>query len=174
MTMTLLDLETEPRTDLGPDRLKQAFAAVPTGVSVITTAGPDGPRGMTASAVCSVSVDPLLVLVCIDNRSETLRGILQNRTFAINVLRESHASVSTAFASRTPAADKFSMVDYRLENGSAVLDDALVCVTCDLYDTTPGGDHTIVVGSVTGIEVRAGEPLVRHAGRYRRLGPDAA
>ena len=101
--MTLPDVETEPRT-LGPDRLKQAFAAVPTGVSVITTAGRDGPRGMTASAVCSVSVDPLLVLVCIDNRSETLRSILENRTFAINVLRETHASVSTAFASRTPPA----------------------------------------------------------------------
>ena len=121
-----------------------------------------GPRraqwGLTASAVCSVSVDPLLVLGCIDNRSETLRGILENRTFAINVLWETDSSVSTAFALRTPPADKFAMVDYRLENGSSVLDDALVCVTCDLYGTMPGGDHRIVVGSVTGIEVRAGEP----------------
>ena len=172
--MTILHIEAEPRPDVGPDRLKQAFASVPTGVSVITTAGADGPRGMTASAFCSVSIDPLLVLVCIDNRSETLRGILENRTFAINVLRDEHASVSQVFASRTPPAEKFSMVAHRLEQGFAVLDDALVCVTCDLYDATPGGDHTIVVGAVTGIELGAGEPLVRHAGRYRRLGPEAA
>lgn len=172
--MTTLHSETEPSLELSPDRLKQAFAAVPTGVSVITTAGPQGLRGMTASAVCSVSVDPLLVLVCINNRSETLRDILENRTFTINVLRDAQASVSQVFASRTPPADKFSTVAYRLENGHAVLDDALVSVSCKLFDTTPGGDHTIVVGSVTSIRVGAGEPLVRHAGRYRRLGPEAA
>jgi len=158
----------------GPERLRQAFAVVPTGVSVITTAGQDGPRGMTASAVCSVSLDPLLVLVCIDNRSETLRAIRENGTFAINVLGEAHAAVSSVFAGRATPAEKFSTVSCRQVNGSPVLDEALAWVTCDVHATAPGGDHTIVVGSVSATEVRDGEPLVRHAGRYRRLGTEAA
>lgn len=172
--MTVLDTATMAGPRPGPDRLKQAFAAVPTGVSVITTAGPGGPHGMTASALCSVSIDPLLVLVCIDNRSQTLGALLGNRTFAINVLRAGHASVSADFASRRSPEEKFSRVAYRLEKGSPVLDDALAWLTCDVHDTVPGGDHTIVLGAVTGIDVGTGEPLVRHGGRYRRLGGEAA
>ena len=172
--MLCLDTQHQTRPQVGPDRLRQAFAAVPTGVSVITTAGEQGPRGMTASAVCSVSLDPLLVLVCINNRSETLRAILENGSFAINVLHEAQAGVSSVFAGRAEPSEKFATVSHRLVNGSPVLDEALVWVTCDLHATAPGGDHTIVVGSVSATEVRTGEPLVRHAGRYRRLGTEAA
>jgi flavin reductase (DIM6/NTAB) family NADH-FMN oxidoreductase RutF len=169
----VMHIATPTRLELRPDRLKHAFAAVATSVSVVTTAGPHGPRGMTASAVCSVSLDPLLVLVCINNRSETLREILQNRTFAINFLRDDQASLSDAFAARTTQPEKFSTVRYRVVNGSPVLDDALAWVGCDVHQVTPGGNHTIVVGSVTGIEVRPGDPLVRHSGRYWRLNTEA-
>ena len=172
--MVTLDIARETRAEVGPDQLRQAFAVVPTGVSVITTAGDDGPRGMTASAVCSVSLEPLLVLVCIDNRSQTLQTILERDVFAINVLRDSQAGVSSAFAGRATAAEKFATVSYRLVNGSPVLDDALAWVTCDVHATAPGGDHTIVVGRVSAAGARSGEPLVRHAGRYRRLGAGAA
>ncbi len=171
--MVTLEIDRETGTEAGPDRLRQAFAAVPTGVSVITTAGDGGPRGMTASAVCCVSLDPLLVLVCIANRSQTLEHILENGTFAVNVLRDSQSAVSSTFAGRAAATEKFASVSYRLVDGSPVLDDALAWVTCDVHATAPGGDHTIVVGRVSSVDARCGEPLVRHGGRYRRLGPDA-
>jgi flavin reductase (DIM6/NTAB) family NADH-FMN oxidoreductase RutF len=169
-----LDMQERASRKVGPDQLRQAFAAVPTGVSVITTAGEGGARGMTASAVCSVSLDPLLVLVCINNRSETLRAIMDNGTFAINVLHEAQAEVSSVFAGRAAPSEKFASVAHRMVNGSPVLDEALVWVTCDVHATAPGGDHTIVVGSVSATDIRTGEPLVRHAGRYRRLGTEAA
>ena len=172
--MTISDVDARRTDHVGPDRLKEAFAAVPTSVSVVTTAGPEGLRGMTASAVCCLSFDPMLVLVCINNRSDTLRSILGNGTFAINVLREDHAPVSTAFAARSSPAEKFAAVSYGLVHGSPVLDEALAWVTCDVHGTAPGGDHTVVVGRVTDTDVRTGRPLVRHAGRYRRLAEDAA
>ncbi len=165
---------TEVSLRPGPTDLRQVFSAVPTGVSVITTAGTDGPRGMTASTVCSLSLNPLLVLVCIDNRSETLQAILSNGSFAVNVLEEDQEAVSSTFACRLPPAEKFSAVSYRLINGSPVLDEALAWVTCALHSKAPGGDHTIVIGAVSATGVRSGKPLVRQAGRYRRLAPDAA
>ena len=163
-----------PAVELDARSFREAFAELPSGVSLITTAGPDGPQGMTASAVCSLSLDPLLLLVCIDNRSGTLRAIRDNGRFAVNVLGEAQADLSTAFAQARAPSEKFSTVAYRLAHGSPVLDEALAWLACDLHSTFAGGDHTIVVGRVSGIGRRPGAPLVWHGGRYRRLRSEAA
>jgi flavin reductase (DIM6/NTAB) family NADH-FMN oxidoreductase RutF len=150
---------------------RQAFARQAAGVTVVTTMSADGPKGLTATAVCSVSLDPLLVLACIHNTSRTLAALGQANAFAVNILRADQAAVATAFA--TPMADqlRFAAAPYYLQHGVPVLDDALAWVTCRVAATYPGGDHTIVLGAVTGIRICDGEPLVRQSGRYRRLQP---
>jgi flavin reductase (DIM6/NTAB) family NADH-FMN oxidoreductase RutF len=159
---------------LDPERFREVFGEMPSGVSVITTAGLNGPRGMTASAVCSLSLEPMLVLVCIHSGSATLQSLIENGRFAVNVLQDTQAFVSRVFAGRQPPAEKFASVPHCLIEGSPVLDEALAWLTCTLHMVLPGGDHTIVVGAVTGMGRTGGQPLVRYAGQYRQLGSEVA
>lgn len=150
-------------------RFRSVFAALPSGVTVLTTSTAQGPTGVTVSAVCSLSLRPLLTLACIKSGSSTLDAILEHGSFAINVLGAGAVDVSAAFAHPGTARDRFAGVDHRLERGLPVLCAALAWLTCDVHTTYPGGDHTIVVGAVTDLSRTAGDPLVWHDGRYRVL-----
>lgn len=153
-----------------PQRLfRSVFAQLPSGVTVLTTVGPDGPTGMTASSVTSLSLDPLLVLACASTASATLAAISRRGAFGVNVLDEHGQALAAAFARRCHPGEKFAGVRYGVRHGVPVLDDALAWVTCDVTATHPGGDHTILVGAVTGMHRADGEPLVWHDGRYRAL-----
>ena len=157
---------------LDASSLRDVFAHLPGGVSVVTTLDDNGPCGMTVSAVCSVSVDPPLVLVCVSNESNTLRCLLRHGKFAVNVLRDRHAGLAGEFA--RPAGDKagrFRRIPYGLVDDVPVLHDALAWLTCCVQAAYPGGDHTIVVGRVCATEHAAGEPLVWHDRRYWTLSP---
>ena len=150
-------------------RFRSVFSALPTGVTVLTTSTPDGPTGMTASAVCSLSLRPQLAMACINTRSSTLDSILAHGSFAINILGAEAVEISAAFAYRCSPEERFAGVVHRLERGVPVLSDSLAWLTCDVHATHPGGDHTIVVGAVTGMSRDTGDPLVWHDGRYRVL-----
>jgi flavin reductase (DIM6/NTAB) family NADH-FMN oxidoreductase RutF len=144
------------------------FAQLPSGVTVITTVSAEGePCGMTASAVCSLSVEPLLLLACVKRTSATLAQLLAYRQFAVNILGRDHADLSARFAASRP--DKFAGIRHRDVSGVPVLDDALAWLSCRVHTTHPGGDHMIVVGAVTDMDREEGEPLVWHASRYRAL-----
>ena len=165
-------VRSQTRTGLPLDAsaLRDVFARLPGGVSVVTTLDDGTPCGMTVSAVCSVSVDPPLVLVCVANESSTLRCLLGHERFAINVLRDRHADLAGDFA--RPASDKtgrFRRLPYSLVDDVPVLLDALAWLTCQVQATYPGGDHTIVVGRVHAVAHAAGEPLVWHGRRYWTL-----
>lgn len=152
--------------------LREVFAHLPAGVSVVTTMSAAGMSGMTASAVCCVSLDPPLLLVCLHNRSATLSQIRRQGRFAVNVLRDRHVELADAFA--RPAVDKASKenwVDHRIVQDVPILTDALGWLACRVWATYPGGDHTIVVGVVRDLRCDDGAPLVRHNGRYRSLAP---
>jgi len=126
---------------------------------------------MTVSSVASVSLDPPVVLVCIHHRSASLGIMEANGRFAINVLRDTQAWISSLFAERLPSAKKFASVSCRLlDDALPILEGVVLWVTCDIKATFPSGDHTIVLGAVSDMARMPGEPLVRHAGRYRRLG----
>lgn len=143
----------------------------PTGVAVVTTRGPDGqPRGLTANAITSVSLEPPLVLVCIDRTAETHRGIVESGAFAINILPEAGRELARRFAAERQA-DKFSGVSHRSgASGAPVLADALAWVDCGLHAFHEGGDHTIFVGRVLAAEAGQGDPLVFCRGEYGRVG----
>lgn len=142
----------------------------PTGVTVVTARGPDGPAGLTTNAFTSLSLDPPLVMVAFDNGSRTLPVVRDAGRFAVNVLRAGQEETAAVFASKRVAAEKFAAVTHTEEHGVPVLDGALAWLACELHELLPGGDHTIGVGHVLGRYADpAGEPLVFWRGGYREL-----
>lgn len=138
-----------------------------TGVAVVTTTGPDGPAGMTTNAVASLSLDPLLLLVCFEHSSRTLATVRVSRRFAVNVLREGDEELAQVFASKRVGREKFERVTHTDAHGVPVLDSALAWIACDLRDLHDGGDHVIGIGEVVALGTgEAGPPLVYHRGRY--------
>ena len=159
--------------DEAPSRaLRDTFARLPSGVCIITTDGDLGRHGMTASAVCSLSLDPPLLLVCINQQSATLQAIRAHGSFAVNVLAADQDRTSSVFAGRTEQATRFAGTAHRPVHGAPVLDGSAAWLVCDVHDLLSGGDHTIVVGRVLAQGRTEHEPLVWHGGAYRRL--DAA
>lgn len=154
---------------LDPDRYRTVFGHFATGVAVITVAGPGGEGGMTANAVCSVSLDPLLALVCFEQSARTLPLVRDAGRFAVNVLRSGTEDVARVFASKVPEAEKLRDVPHRLEAGMPILDAALAWVVCDLRELIPAGDHEIAIGEVVAMDVADGDPLLWYRGGYRGL-----
>jgi len=143
---------------------------LPTGVTVVAAAGPDGPAGATANAVCSLSIEPMLMLACLDRGSRTLLAVQAADRFGISVLHAGQEPIARSFATKAPVADKWRGVAWSERDGVPAIDDALLFVACDLQDVIAGGDHAIVTGAVTALERTEGEPLVFHGGDYRPLG----
>ncbi len=152
-----------------PARFRAAMGMLPTGVTVVTATGPDGPAGATANAVCSLSIEPMLMLACLDRGSRTLLAVQAANRFGINVLHAGQEEVARAFATKAPIADKWAGVEWAERDGIPAIDGSLVRVACELHDVIAGGDHVIVTGEVTGLETGEGDPLVFHAGAYRPL-----
>lgn len=154
-----------------PHRFRVVMSHFVTGVTVVTGSGPEGAVGMTTNAVCSLSLDPLLVLVCFDNRARTLPVVRRAGRFGINVLRAGQEGLSGQFASKLPPEEKFEQVAHTLEHDVPILDGALAWVACELRELVPGGDHTIGIGSVLALDHSDGDPLVWFRGRYTSLPP---
>jgi flavin reductase (DIM6/NTAB) family NADH-FMN oxidoreductase RutF len=130
------------------------MGAYPTGVTIVTTLDADGqPKGLTSNAVCSVSAEPPLLLVCVDKRSNTLPALLHARKFVVNYLATGRGELSNLFASKEP--DKFADVAWRpASNGMPLLHaDALAHAECTTIQEIDAGDHTVLIGSVD-----AGQP----------------
>ncbi|WP_405009709.1 flavin reductase family protein [Kitasatospora sp. NBC_01539] len=154
-------------TDVDSRRaFRDLLGSMPAGVCVITTDGPAGRAGMTASSVCSLSLQPLLLLVCLGNGSGTLHAIRRNSRFAVNLLHEDHERTADVFATDRPAGEKFADAGFHLVDGSPVLRQALGWLTCRVYSTVPGGDHTVVLGEVLDLSRSGGQSLVWHHSRY--------
>lgn len=145
------------------------MALVPTPVTIVTAPGAADPAGATASAVASLSLDPPLMLVCLDQRSRTLGAVRSSGSFAINVLSAEGEGQARAFATAVPHAEKWAGVASVERSGVPVLGDALVWVVCELRDLLDGGDHTIVTGRVLELGTGKGSPLVYVNGEYRPL-----
>jgi 3-hydroxy-9,10-secoandrosta-1,3,5(10)-triene-9,17-dione monooxygenase reductase component len=148
------------------ERYRQVVGHFATGVAVITASGPEGAVGMTTNAFTSLSLDPLLVLVCFDRTARTLPIVRETERFAVNILRDHHGELSGRFASKLSAERKFDAVDYHTEHGAPVLTDALAWLACELRELLPGGDHEIGIGAVVAMGHGEGDPLVWYRGDY--------
>ncbi len=147
------------------------MSAVPTAVTVIGAQGPDGPAGATANAVASLSLDPPLMLACLDRGSRTLAAVRTTGRFSVSILGEGDEELARAFASKVPPPEKWAGVDWIDADGLPRIAGALVWVACELRDLLDGGDHVILTGTVLDLaREESAAPLVFHHGRYRPLG----
>jgi flavin reductase (DIM6/NTAB) family NADH-FMN oxidoreductase RutF len=141
-----------------------------TGVTIITTHDGAGKlTGLTANAVSSVSLDPPLVLVCVDKKSESYPSFGQTNVFAVNILAHDQETLSRRFAKS--GGDKFTGVGYRAgATGAPLLAGALAHLECEIRHSFDAGDHTIFVGEAVEIDAESGgEPLLYFRGGYRNL-----
>lgn len=156
------------------DGLRRAFARFPTGVAVICARDEDGiDGGMTANAICSLSLDPLLVLVCFEKGARTLPLVEKAGRFSISILEEGGRELADRFASKIEEGEKLRGVASHDENGVPILEDSIAWAVCDLDKTVEAGDHVIVIGAVTSLGARDGKPLIWFDGAYGSLA-DAA
>jgi flavin reductase (DIM6/NTAB) family NADH-FMN oxidoreductase RutF len=153
--------------DVGPDHFRSVMGHFATGVTVVTVATPDGPVGLTANAVCSLSLEPLLLLVCFDNAARTLPPLRETGRFGVNVLASGQQDLARLFASKLPEREKFAGIPHTVHDGIPVIEGVLAWVGCRLERLIPGGDHTIGIGSVEAAEAGEGEPLLWFRGGYR-------
>src|SRR3954447_20514903 len=169
-----------------PARFRAVMGNFVTGVTVVTAAGDSGPVGMTANAVCSLSLDPLLLLVAFDNSARTLAVVRDRERFGVNVLAAGQEPLARLFASKLPEAEKFAGVPHAVHDGIPVIEGVLAWVGCRLERLVPGGDHTIGIGAVESAEAAersgdeapgllgrggaggrgSGDPLLWFRGRY--------
>jgi flavin reductase (DIM6/NTAB) family NADH-FMN oxidoreductase RutF len=154
---------------LDPARFRATMAMLPTGVTVVSAAGPDGPAGATANAVCSLSIEPRLMLACLDRGSRTLLAVQAANHFGISVLHAGQEQIARTFSTKAPVADKWEGVGWSEREGIPAIDDALVWIGCELRDVVATGDHVIVTGEVHDLAAGEGDPLVFHEGEYRPL-----
>lgn len=152
-----------------PASFRAALAGLPTAVTVVTANGPDGPAGATANAVSSLSIEPMMMLACLDRGSRTLLAVQAADSFGISVLHAGQEPIARAFATKAPVAEKWAGVAWGDRDGIPAVEDALIWIACDLRDVLAAGDHVIVTGEVRGLEARKGNPLVFHGGVYRPL-----
>jgi len=146
-----------------------------TGITVITAeCEPGKVHGMTASSLTSVSLDPLLILVCIDHNARLLSFLTSQRRFGVNILREQQRLLSEHFAKaqQDPETDARMGIEFRwTPTGIPLLKDALAHLACNVAAQYVAGDHTIFVGEVESLDLDEGEPLLYHRGKYRRIQP---
>lgn len=155
--------------DPDSDEFRRAMSRLPTAVTVVTATGDEGPAGLTANAVVSLSLDPPLMLACVDRGSRTLRAIEQAGRFGISVLGADDEDVARGFATKAPQAEKWAGVAWSEREGVPLLYDAEVTVACELENVLAGGDHVIVTGRVLEVAASDGTPLVFFDGAYRPL-----
>lgn len=154
--------------DVEKSTFRSAISLFATGVTVVTTCTDAGPAGMTASAVTSLSLEPVQLLICISTRLPTHAAIEASGRFAVNVLGEGSGALAIRFA--TPTQDKFAGVEYTDRCGVPVLHEAIAYFVCDVHERLLGGDHSIFIGSVRQLGLRHGaRPLLYYGGRFGQL-----
>ncbi|MEO6067259.1 MAG: flavin reductase family protein [Gemmatimonadales bacterium] len=157
------------RPDVDPAEFRQLLGRFATGVTVLTALdGLGRPHGMTASSLSSVSLQPPLVLVAIEKAAVMHPVILESLRFVVNILEEGQETLSRRFARKED--DRFDGIGYTATaDGVPVLDGVLAHLECDRWALHDAGDHTVVVGRVTGGAAREGRPLAYFRGGYTGL-----
>jgi flavin reductase (DIM6/NTAB) family NADH-FMN oxidoreductase RutF len=161
---------------LSTAKFREAIGCFATGVTIVTVDLDGEVHGMTANAFASVSLDPLLLLVCVDRRARTHAHLHAKKRFGINILAEDQRRISEYYGlpesihgrAEEEAGARFD----RTRHGTPVLRGALAYLECKLQSTQEAGDHTIFIAEVEEVVVRPGEPLLFFRGKYRKIGEE--
>jgi flavin reductase (DIM6/NTAB) family NADH-FMN oxidoreductase RutF len=157
---------------------KSIMGSFPSGVSVVTVTDLDGtPRGLTCSSVCSVSLEPAMLLVCVNKNSNTLPVLEERGSFVVNFLCEQSADIARICASK--AADKFSGVRWRMaeyaDNAPILIDHITAYAECRIIQAVDGGDHIILIARIlTGATYPAKQPMIYARGKVKQLAKSEA
>ncbi|WP_201549802.1 flavin reductase [Psychrobacter fjordensis] len=155
---------------------RDAMSLLTTAVSVVTTEGPSGLHGFTASAVCSVTDTPPTLLVCMNQTSRSHGYFIENKILSVNVLGAQHEQISNTFASKLHSAERFEYGAWtQLQTGAPVLEDALVSFDCEIEHIQEVGTHSVFMCRVVAIkqtEQQGGteESLVYFNRAYHQVG----
>lgn len=165
-----MTVENTPLVDQGVFRDVAGHFA--TGVTVLTSTNGNAPAGTTASAVASLSMDPPMMLICLNRSSATHDVIADSKVFGVNILAQDQGDIAMQFARK--GADKFAGLDWT--NAIADIpwiDGALATIACRVVDTAVGGTHTVFMGEVLDAEAFPGEPLTYYRGSFGRFEDEA-
>ena len=154
---------------ISPEEFRSTLARFASGVTVVTSRDDAGRfHGITVSAFCSVSLDPPLILVCIEKPTGSHEALMKTGLFAVNFLSDGQSELSEHFASQ--AADKLSGIEHRIgANGTPVLSGCIANLECRVMQKIEAGDHTVFIGQVESALQSGGEPLIYFRGAYHRL-----
>jgi flavin reductase (DIM6/NTAB) family NADH-FMN oxidoreductase RutF len=161
-----------PATTIDPATFRSVLGRFATGVTVVTVRdASEVDHGMTVSAFCSLSLEPPLVLICVEKDAslhEVLAASTGSSRFAVNILEARQEEIARRFAEEHP--DRFEGIGFtRGLTGAPLIDDCLAVVECEVRNRYAGGDHTIVVGAVVAASAHDGRPLLYYRGGYATL-----
>ncbi|MBR3118134.1 MULTISPECIES: flavin reductase family protein [Oceanobacillus] len=142
---------------------RNAMGRFATGVTVITTNDGTDAHGMTANAFMSISLEPKLITISIDNHANMLKKIKASGQYAVNFLSDQQQDISMNFAGQKKKEDG---VDFGFIQGVPVIKESLASVVCDVEQEIVVGDHTLFIGSVKDVKVTDGNPLTFYCGKY--------
>ncbi|TCP30861.1 flavin reductase (DIM6/NTAB) family NADH-FMN oxidoreductase RutF [Scopulibacillus darangshiensis] len=149
------------------DRMfRNAMGKFATGVTVITTSVDNNVRGMTANAFMSVSLNPKLVLISVGEKAHMNELIKETGKFGVSILNREQQEMSMCFAGQLKENRD---IDFEWVGGVPVIKNAIVNLTCDVYNSHRAGDHTLFVGEVSDILMQEGEPLGFYEGKYTKI-----
>jgi flavin reductase (DIM6/NTAB) family NADH-FMN oxidoreductase RutF len=158
---------------IGPSEFKHILSRWGSGVTVVTMKHGETVHGMTASAFCSVSLEPPLILICVGKKQGSLPLIKGSGRFVVNILAEGQEQLSDFFAKPRPEGDaQFAAHSHqKAANGTPILDGSMGWMDCKVHSVAEGGDHDILIGLIEkmGVSETAKEPLVYFCGKYRKL-----
>jgi flavin reductase (DIM6/NTAB) family NADH-FMN oxidoreductase RutF len=147
-----------------PERMRSVMGHFASGVTIISTRHEGIDYGLTASAVSSLSLDPPMLLICVNKTSNTRNAIEASGIFAVNILRESQSEVARKFA--TSRSDKFTGLSVSYGDlGVPLLDNMLATIECRVVESVSGGTHTVFLAEVEAAQAREGMPLTYFRGR---------
>ncbi len=164
----------EPVTPVGKEDFRQAMARLGAAVNVVTTDGPSGRAGFAATAVCSVSDTPPMLLVCLNRSASVFDAVVRNGALCVNVLASHHDTLSNLFGGKTSVDERFAAGNWqRTASGAYALEDALASFDCLVSDSKDVASHRVLFCSV--LDVRQGadcKALIYQNRGYHKIGSD--
>lgn len=157
-----------------PATFKQALQHWASGVAVVTSKSEQfGLRGMTVTAFSSVSADPPLILVCLNQSADTGENIDQNQRFAVNILNDKQQDTSNNFSGGSSQEERFALSSWHPgKTGVPILDGSIMSLECKVIEKVNAGSHWVVIAEVEAVDCRGGEPLLYFRSAYRNLSED--
>lgn len=169
MKHRVVDTAMFPEPPILVNAFRSAMSLLAGGVTIVTSGQGDGRRGLTATAVCSLSMAPPMILACINNTGEAHAAIEREANFAVNILAEESREISDLFAGRGAerGAAKFEVAEWMtLKTGAPVLKEALVAVDCEVAEKICLPTHTVFLGAVRDVLIGPGKAPLLHYDRH--------